>query len=402
MKIALVSFYAPTYYNHNAPSALPYYIIRDAGADVEVRVWTFNHNQVPAAKLAEVSSELGVEITDMGISDRLRKADSVAGRFRQIFARYPARCSFTSLNERFRRQIDDYDPDLVWIYLEEISHIANDFPDKPVIVTTPDCISMFYDRAVREGGLVTRIGRWLRGRQYRRMERKFPHGDNRHYHLVGQNDMESLLRINPRLKATFIRHPHYDSSAKPITDPDLSGERLKIVVPASVTLFTSKAVSVMVEMFENNRQLAVRYDITLLGKGWRGEFIDKLARAGYTVDNPEYVLDFGEELARHDIAIVPVSIGSGAKGKSLDALINGLLTIGTPVAMENIAVADGRSALVYRNGDELAAILRDIPLNPSHYEAIARAGRTAIAERHCGKKTSERFYALVRDMVATR
>lgn len=402
MKIALISFYTPTYYNHSAPSALPYYIIRDAGDDVDIKVWTFNYNCVSAGGLAKASAELGVEITDMGISDRLRNADSFIGRFRQIFARYPARCSFTALGDEFRKQIDDYNPDLVWIYLEEISHIANDFPDKPVIITTPDCISMFYHRAIKDGGLVARVGRWLRGAQYRRMERAFPHGDNRHYHLVGQNDMESLLRVNPKLNATFIRHPHYDPSPAPIIDPEFSKKRLKIVVPASVNLFTVGAVRDLVDMLGRNRRFAEVYDITLMGRGWHGKFLDRLVNAGYRVHNPEYVSDFGEELARHDIAIVPVSIGSGTKGKSLDALINGLLTIGTPVAMENIAVAHGQSALVYHNVEELSTILRDIPLSPRRYEAIAREGRKATAEHHGGKKTSNQFYALVRAMVGGR
>lgn len=404
MKIALISFYAPTYYNHDSPSALPYYIIRDmigrAAGEVELTVWTFNYNCVSPALMAEVSRELGIRIVDMGIPPRLAASTSLRGKLRQVFARYPARCEYSSLSEKYRREIADYDADVVWLYIEEIAHLANDFPDKPVMITTPDCISMFYRRAMNDGGIVKRIGRWLRYLQYRRMEREFPGGETRRYHLVGENDKENLLSVNPTLRASFIRHPHYDASASAVRVPGLAKRRLSIVVPAGVTLYTRSAVKEMVRAFVKNRHLRLVYDLTLLGKGWRSGFGERLKKAGFNVECREYVDDFGNELARHDIAIVPVAIGSGTKGKSLDALVNGLLTIGTPVALENIAVADGHSALEYETADELARILDDVPKHPKKYEAMAVEGRGAVVKWHDSAETSACFYSVMRELVA--
>ena len=68
--------------------------------------------------------------------------------------------------------------------------------------------------------------------------------------------------------------------------------------------------------------------------------------------------------------LTPIAIGTGTKGKVLDALANGLLVVGTPYALENIAVENGVSCVEYHSTKELFSTLVDIPYNVQKYEQI--------------------------------
>ena len=92
--------------------------------------------------------------------------------------------------------------------------------------------------------------------------------------------------------------------------------------------------------------------------------------------------DYIEEVRKHDIQITPISIGTGTKGKVLDALANGLLVIGSWYAMENIAVVNGVSCVVYDSPADMPGILSDIVDNREKYEEMARKGREAVLREH--------------------
>jgi len=112
------------------------------------------------------------------------------------------------------------------------------------------------------------------------------------------------------------------------------------------------------------------------------------------VEHIKFAPDYIEEICKHDIQITPISIGTGTKGKVLDALANGLLVIGTPFAMENIAVKHGESCIEYRQPQEVIAVLKDIPNNIQKYEMMAAEGRKAVLTEHCPSKTSRELFGL--------
>lgn len=82
----------------------------------------------------------------------------------------------------------------------------------------------------------------------------------------------------------------------------------------------------------------------------------------------------------------------------LDALANGLLVIGTPYAMENIAVKHGESCIVYQQPQEVIDILLDIVKNDNanmeKYEAMARAGQEAVLKWHDRAKIAKELFGL--------
>lgn len=78
----------------------------------------------------------------------------------------------------------------------------------------------------------------------------------------------------------------------------------------------------------------------------------------------------------------------------MDALANGLLVIGTPYAMENIAVENNKSCVIYRNTTQLMSVLKEIPSQRARYEAIAIEGRKCILDIHNRGKISKKLFDL--------
>lgn len=76
---------------------------------------------------------------------------------------------------------------------------------------------------------------------------------------------------------------------------------------------------------------------------------EKLVANGYEVECKSWVEVYAGEVIKHDIQLFPISVGSGTKGKVLDALSMGLLCIGSEIAMENIYVKHGHSCYLYHN-----------------------------------------------------
>ena len=140
--------------------------------------------------------------------------------------------------------------------------------------------------------------------------------------------------------------------------------------------------------------------------------MEALKNAGYEVEHITFAPDYIEEICKHDIQITPIAIGTGTKGKVLDALANGLLVIGTPYAMENIAVEHGVSCIVYQEPQEVIKILLDIVKNdnvnvndnemPSYensnrrkYEEMGAEGQRQVLKHHDRKLIAEQLFGVV-------
>ena len=143
----------------------------------------------------------------------------------------------------------------------------------------------------------------------------------------------------------------------------------------------------------NDNYLPKNYVFTFLGKGWE-KHVETMRQAGYEVEHIKFAPDYIEEIVKHDIQITPIAIGTGTKGKVLDAVANGLLVIGTSYAMENIAVENGVSCVEYQEPQEVIGVLMDIPSNRDKYEQMAVKGRDAVLTIHGRETVSKRLFSM--------
>lgn len=394
MKISLITLSTPTPYNSGAASALPYHLAkyRDEGVDMEI--YSFNINHIGKEMMEASEKELNTKIHVVSLPWWYKWMFKLHVLFLRVFLRYPI-MAYLRLPKDVKNQIQEYNPDAIWIYGEDIAGLSRLFPGKRCVVTTPDCEALYYYRELSHRGQFTRLIPLLKNAlmygKYARMAEDFPTGNIR-YHLVGKEDRDFLQNINPRVDATFINHPHYDYSDKKIIK--FSQPKIKLLIAGRYDFYMQDKCDELFEvMMKASNDLEQHFMITFLGKDWN-VWKDKLALAGYEVNHIQFAPNYMEELIKHDIQITPIGVGTGTKGKVLDAIANGLMVIGTLRALENIQVIHGESCLLYEKPDEVFEALRDIAANFHKYEQMAENGRKSILIHHGRERVAQQFFNL--------
>ena len=386
MKTILISILTPYKENVRGTSALPYHLMVKREKGMKVEVYSFNCNNLSREQIAVAEKELDVKIHLMPLPAWFKWIFKLHLLFVRVLLKYPLH-NYITLPKNYETEIRSKKPDMIWVYGEELSRISRMFPDTEVVHTLPDSEALYYHRMLGCRFVMNDWKKYWRCaimyRKFRRMERDFANRANITYHLVGEEDARFLRDMNPGIRARFIRHPHYEVHD---ADHEISfhKDRTRLLVAGQYNYYMQQDADEMVAALvsANNREmLQEHFVITFLGRGWEQHAVT-MEEAGWTVNHVTFAPDYIEEVRKHDIQITPISIGTGTKGKVLDALANGLLVIGSWYAMENIAVVNGVSCVVYDSPADMPGILSDIVDNREKYEEMARKGREAVLREH--------------------
>ena len=386
MRVILVTWNTPTQENVRGASALPYHLLAERKDDVSVTVYSFNANQLSATEIADVEKQLQLQVSVVEMPRWYNWMTKMHLLFFRIFLPLPYLC-YIRMTGNDARSIRENQPDLLWIYGEELLGVVEQFKDLKRVHLGPDTESLYYYRMIgRRFVMNNALNYWkcaLMYRKYARMEREFP--SDRYYTClaVGEEDVRHLQQLNPNVNARFIRHPHYEVNSQFIIhNSQFHQPKIKLLVAGQYNLYMQQEADLLNAQFIiHNAQLKGSYSITFLGKGWE-KHVETLIEVGYEVNHIKFAPDYIEEICKHDIQLTPIAIGTGTKGKVLDALANGLLVIGTPYALENIAVEHGVSCIEYRQPQEVTDVLLDIPNNLQKYERMAEEGRRQVLQAH--------------------
>lgn len=398
MKICLIATVVPTSENIRGTSALPYHLMAERNDGIDIDIYTFNNNDISDNKIREVEDELNVRITKVPLPKWYRWMFKFHLLFLRIFLKYPF-LNYVKLPKRYVNKIKSIHPDLIWIMGEELSRIVKQFPDFRRIQIGPDTESLYYYRMMsRRFVMNNAMDYWkcaLMYRKYAKMEREFPADENYTYYAVGEEDVRHLQQLNPKVNAKFLRHPHYEVNSQfTIHNSQFHQPKIKLLIAGQYNLYMKQAADeLLVRVKGYGLKFKDCYKLTFLGKGWETH-VETLKNAGWEVEHIQFAPDYIEEICKHDIQITPIAIGTGTKGKVLDALANGLLVIGTPYAMENIVVEHGVSCIEYREPQEVMDVLSDIIKNREKYEAMAMAGREAVLKHHDRRLLAEGLFSL--------
>ena len=398
MHICLITLSTPTYNNTRAASALPYHLIMGARerGDIEFEIYSYNINDIDAAGIAETERALGVKI------QLLQKPRWMIWMFRlhlgilRVLLKFPY-LSYLTIPRKTIKKIKSSNPDIIWIYGEEIAGIAKDFEEFKCIVTMPDCESMFYYRMLRQRWATKHLTQILRYAfaywQYRSMERHNCRSDVI-YHFVGEADAVFFININPSSKAIFLRHPLYAfNELKKIA---FSEPKIKLLFTGRYDFYCEHGSNELLDAMLGRRQdLINNFEITFLGKGWEA-WDERLKTAGFVSSHIKFAPDYIEELQKHDIQINAIDVGTGTKGKVLDAISNGLLAFGTNYALENVAVRNGESCVQYSTVEEAMDRLMDICAHRNKYEQMAEDGRRLVLQEHDRGKIADTLFDITK------
>ena len=399
MKVVFITPVTPFKENRGGPSGHPYHLMLNRPADIEITVYSYNSNRLSSDLIHNVEQELNVTIKLLKESWWRKWLFKLHLNFIRLFLKYPINY-YRRLRKSEVEEIISLNPDLIWGYCQEFCAIMKQFKEFKRLHTLPDCYSLhFYRRLRLRTTMMNIMERWnvlINYIKHYRMESEYDDSNNIIYHLVGEEDKKFLLEIKPSLKAHFIRHPHYELS--PLREIHFHQPKIKLLVAGRYDLY-SKQISdelfnLLVSMPEEVRyKLQQYYTITFLGKGWE-HHVNMLKHINYDVCHIIFARDYIDEITKHDIQLNPISIGTGTKGKVLDALANGLLVLGTPYALENIAVEHGKSCIEWCNAEDVPGILLDIAANREKYEQIAEAGRAAVLKEHNPPKVAKELFGI--------
>lgn len=397
MNTIQISILTPYRENVRGTSALPYHLMAKREKDIKVEIYSFNCNNLSKEQIAEVERELDVKIHLMPLPAWFRWVFKLHLLFVRVFLKYPLH-NYITLPKDIEKEIREKKPDMIWVYGEEMSRISRMFPDTEVVHTLPDSEALYYHRML---GCRFVINDWkkywrcaIMYRKFRRMERDFANRKYITYHLVGEEDAKFLRDMNPGIREKFIRHPHYEVMD---TERQISfhKDKIRLLIAGQYNYYMQQDADEMVAALAsaaNRDMLQGQFVISFLGRGWE-QHVRTLKEAGWTVNHVTFAPDYIEEVCKHDIQITPISIGTGTKGKVLDALANGLMVIGSWYAMENIAVENGVSCVVYDSPADMPRILSDVAANREKYEEMARRGREAVLREHGREHVSAIMFA---------
>ncbi len=396
MRIVLITQITPASENIRGTSALPYHLMVHRPADVDIVIYSFNGNQLSDTKIKEVEEELNVTIKLLSGPAWLTWMFRLRLLFVRLFLKYPI-LNYMWLSSKVIEEIKALQPDAIWIYGQEMSRVTKQFAGFKRVHTLPDCQSLYYYRMLGRRFVFKNLMVFWRNvmmyPKYLRMEGAYENTPTVRYHLVGEADVVSLRNVNPGIQANFLRHPHYHV-ADPQKQIAFSKPKIRLLVAGQNNLYMKESAEEAFDMMLHEvDKLKGYYEITFLGRGWES-VVTRLKDVGYDVVQITFAPDYIEEIRKHDIQLTPIAVGTGTKGKVLDALANGLLVVGTPFGLENIAVEDGVSCVEYHSNKELLFTLVDIPHNVERYEQMAEKGREAIFVEHGRRRISQQLIEL--------
>lgn len=394
MRICLISFCTPTSFNCGAPSALPYHLAKFREKGISLDIYSFNSNHISEDGIKQSEEELDAPITILPEPLWYRLMFALHLSFIRIFLKYPF-LSYLPIPKSIVKGINERQYDGIWIYGEELSHQSKLFLGKKCVVLGPDCQALYYFRAFGQrfvfSDTLSMIKNFMMYMKSTALAKDLP-SENMQYQLVGEEDRDYLKALNPRVKVDFLHHPHYDYSDKKVIK--FSQPKIKLLVAGCYDYYMKdKCDEVFVAMEEVAKDLKGSFVITFLGKDW-DDWKEKLSAVGYEVVHIRFAPEYMEELVKHDIQITPIGVGTGTKGKVLDAFANGLMVIGTLRALENIHVVNGESCILYDKPEEAINALRDIAANPHKYEQMAEAGREAVLNYHGRERVAKQIFNL--------
>ena len=359
---------------------MPYHLIKGAGDKARFEVWTYNINHISPAEVDETERALGVKIHVLHQPWWMTWMFRLHMAVLRMLLRYPY-LHYLRLDDEARAEIRAFAPDKLWIYGEETAHLARLFPDIPCVVTMPDCESLHYHRLLGKDFATRSLSQIMRYAwafwQYRCMERDMRHS-HALFHFVGRQDAAFFREVCTEANAVFLHHPLYAHRDKTIR---FHQPKVRLLFAGRYDFYCRHGSDRLLEAMLAAADLKSAFEVTFLGKGWEA-WADRLCKAGWTCHHIAFAPDYIEELQKHDIQVNAIDVGTGTKGKVLDAIANGLLEMGSPYALENIDVTDGDSCVLFHDADEAVAKLRDIHADVARYEAMAVKGRDAVLRAH--------------------
>jgi len=393
MKICVISAFPPSKDNINAPTALPYQILKYAPGQAQINLYYYPG---PAEFQKIVDNDL----------NQLKLDNIVKIPFPNFFMRYffyvraklrnyPRGVGRFPENKTLIHDINRLNPDIVWLYPHWLIDWIPLLKCQNIVVTGPDSASLHSERVIRYGRWDSCISIFFEFLQYKRnitLEKSLGLSSVK-VHFVGREDLKKYFSlIKKKTGGFFILHPLHGYCPIKETINSKSGKIRIIISGGGKTVYVGDHLSRLINnLIDLHEKLSPYYEFCFIGDGY-DNYIPPLKYVGYSIIQKKRVENYSEELSNAQIQIFPIAVGTGTKGKVLHALSTGLLGIGSTFSYENIEVIPGEDCVIYHEPEDIVQSLEDILVNKSLYEKIAEQGAIKTRTNHASEKVCHMFW----------
>jgi len=395
LRISVVSFRPPTKHNLGAPTALPYQILKHAPPGAEIELYYYpglsKHQEIIQRDIDQLRLNKTVEIRHSpdSIQTRLLRRGLSLKRFLRNCFRWgalprelPWGVAAYSVNEQVLAQIREFQPHLVWLYPYWLIDWIDKIQCERIVITGPDSAALHSERVIR-------FGKWDTASEIlpelyqlqRNINLETALGKTRaKVHMVGQADIDKYNFLTGRCdQAFFVPYPYHDYTPSMVLHTATQGKLRVLVSAGNQLVYVGTHLSTIVDAIITLAEaLTEHYEFIFLGEGYE-PFVARLRSAGFQVAHEMWVENYADTVAQTHVQIIPRAVGTGTKGKTLHALVTGLIVIGSEFAYENIAVVPGEDCLEYHRPEDVAGFLTDIWHRRAYY--VEMANRSAIKTR---------------------
>ena len=393
MKICVVSAFPPSKDNINAPTALPYQILKYSPPDAQICLYYYP-GPIKFQKIVD---------NDLSQLELIKKIKIPFPNFfmqryfnmRAKLRNFPSGVSIFPENRKIIGDINSFKPDIVWLYPHWLIDWIPLLKCQNIVVTGPDSASLHSERVIRYGKWDSYNSIFIELMQYKKninLEKSLGLTSAK-VHFVGREDLKKYFSLAKKNTNGFFK-PH------PITDYyptkkriNSKMEKIRIIISGGAkTVYVGDHLSILIDgLVIFSEKLSPHYEFYFIGDGYE-EYILLLENAGYYVTQKKRVENYSEELSNAQIQIFPIAVGTGTKGKVLHALSTGLLGIGSAFSYENIEVIPGKDCILYHEPEEIVHFLEDILADKSLYEKIAEQGAVKTRTNHASEKVCHLFW----------
>ncbi|MCK4914466.1 MAG: hypothetical protein KAS69_07740 [Planctomycetes bacterium] len=394
MKIAFISAFPPSRYNIGAPMSLPYQLLKYKPSNYEVDLYYYG-----ITKTVHKNTCLN-DISQLPLNNiiEIKPYPKWKQKLRSIYInKLPRGVVRFYANRKILKAVNKNNYDAIWLYPLWLITWAKRLNCQNIIVTAPDSVTLHSERYIRGGNWQTsdKLAREVKHLiKNVNLEKQWSHTKVK-IHFVGENDVIKYNEVTKtKGQAFWTRHPI--SGCRTVLQP-LNTIKSKISVlisggwnPTYVGTILDRMIHSLLEL-DKRKELSKWYKFTFLGSKY-GPIIKEMTSAGFEINHLEWADNYYEELSKHNIQLFPIAVGSGTKGKVLNAMASGLLAIGTELAFENIDACENKEYICLKDFGKTSSILLQVAKNKKLFADMALNGMNAVRKNHSPVLCAQMFW----------
>ncbi|MBN8929048.1 MAG: hypothetical protein BGO51_09150 [Rhodospirillales bacterium 69-11] len=190
--------------------------------------------------------------------------------------------------------------------------------------------------------------------------------------------------------------------APPGSPPDPDGGTLVFVATMSWAANVEGIHFLLDEVWPRLLQRRPRLRAVIIGRNPPASLSDKVRARGLAVELTGFVDDIRPHVARADVYVIPLWVGSGTRIKAFEAMAMGRPVVSTSLGIEGLDVTDGEHFLRADSAEAFADAILSLLDDPTRGARIASAARALMEERFSWARVARQFEAICLQALARR